>query len=98
MIVVDFYEFCDLPDGTVFSYWEPCVTEGLYVRGMVIMDQDGPRDFFETSLLAVSYNGEYPEIDETYGRWGLFNYEQKFAVYEKADIEKIIGQLRCDAS
>ena len=89
MRIVGFHEFCSLPEGTVFSYWDPLVTHGLYRRGQVIFSGESPTDFFEASLKAESYNGEDPIVDLTESRWGLFDYDQQFVVYEKADIDLI---------
>ena len=89
MRILGFGEFCELPDGTVFSYWDPCVATGLYRRGEVISVDGVPRDFFEASLKAESYNGEKPVVDLIECRWGMFDYDQQFLVYDKEDIETI---------
>lgn len=93
MRIVGFEEFCSLPEGTVFSYWEPCITSGLYRRGEVISFDGGPRDFYEASLKAESYNGEQPVVDLGESRWGLFDYDQKFVVYDRDDIAVIAEGL-----
>lgn len=93
MRIVGFDEFCSLPEGTVFSYWEPCVTTGLYRRGSVISDEGGPRDFFKASLRAESYNGEHPIVDLIESRWGDFDYDQQFAIYDRDDIALIAQGL-----
>jgi hypothetical protein len=96
--IVEFEEFCRLPEGTVFSYWEPCISSGLYRRGAVISFDGGPRDFYETSLKAESYNGEPPVVDLVESRWGLFDYDQKFVVYDKDDIAVIAEGLGVSAA
>ena len=93
MRIVGFEEFCSLPEGTVFSYWSPCVTVGMYRRGAVISFDGGPRDFYETSLQAESINGDLPVVDLTESRWGMFDYDQMFAVYDKDDIAVIAEGL-----
>ena len=93
MQIIAFREFCKLPDGTIFSYWKPSVTSGLYRRGEVIFDNNEPIDFFETSLIAESYNCEFPVCDLIESRWGMFEYDQQFAVYERKDIATIIEGL-----
>ena len=93
MRIVGFEEFCGLPEGTVFSYWKPCQTSGLYRRGEVISFDGGPRDFYEASLKAESYNGEPLVVDLTESRWGLFEYDQQFVVYDSDDIAAIARGL-----
>lgn len=93
MRIVNFHEFCGLPDGTVFSYWDPCVVEGLYRRGSVISFDAGPKDFYESSLIAASWNCEFPVCDLVESRWGMFNYDQLFLVYEQQDIAVIAEGL-----
>jgi hypothetical protein len=93
MRIVGFEEFCSLPEGTVFSYWEPCQASGLYRRGEVISFDGAPRDFYEASLKAKSCNGEPPVVDLIESRWGLFEYEQQFLVYDKDDIAVIAEGL-----
>jgi hypothetical protein len=93
MRIVGFEEFCSLPEGTVFSYWKPCQTSGLYRRGEVISFDGGPRDFYEASLKAESCNGEPPVVDLIESRWGLFEYDQQFLVYDKDDIAVIAEGL-----
>lgn len=93
MQIVGFGEFCKLPVGTVFSYWEPCIARGLYRRGEVIEFDGGPKDFFEASLTAELYNGEDPIVDLIEARWGLFDYDMQFLVYEQADIDVIAEGL-----
>jgi hypothetical protein len=96
MRIVDFQEFCSLPEGTIFSYWKPCMTSGLYRRGEVICHDGGPRDFYEASLKAESWNGEDPIVDLTESRWGLYEYWQQFVVYDKEDIAVILEGLGHD--
>lgn len=93
MRIVNFHEFCGLPKGTVFSYWEPCIVSGLYRRGSVISYDGGPRDFFEATLIAASWNGEFPVVDLVESRWGEFDYDQLFLVYEPQDIAVIVQGL-----
>mgnify|MGYP006367546045 FL=1 len=93
MRIVNFHEFCGLPDGTVFSYWEPCIVSGLYRRGSVIQGVDGPLDFFEATRVAASCGGEFPVCELVEARWGMFDREQLFLVYEPQDIAVIADGL-----
>jgi hypothetical protein len=98
MRIVGFDEFCSLPNGTVFSYWQPCIALGLYRRGDVISFDGGPKDFFEASLKAESHNGEPPVVDLIESRSGMFDYGQHFVVYDKADIDVIAEGLGIQSS
>ena len=101
MKVVDFKTFCSLPDGAVFSYWQPCVGDGLHVRREVIYSKGEPIDFFESSCLPQCDWNEStrlsdpdlpPVLDDIMGRWGIFDYDQLFAVYEADDLRRL-GQM-----
>lgn len=94
MKIVSFTELCALPDGTIFSYWEPCIASGLFRRGSVIFDADGkPIDFFEASLTPESYNGDDPVVELVEGRWGLFEHDMQFVLIESEDISVIAEGL-----
>lgn len=95
MRVVCFEDFCNLPDGTIFSFWEPCVAEGLYRREEVLYDDSGHRiDFWMMSLIAESdAHGSGPAVCVDQFRWGMYEYDQKFAIYEKEDLGKLAWAL-----
>ena len=94
MKIVGFYEFCSLPAGTVFSYYEPCVITGLYRKGDTIAhDADGPSDFWESSIQAECINGDHPTVDDIESRWALYDRDAEFAVYEPEDIAKMKEML-----
>ena len=94
MHVVGFRGLCELPPGTIFSYLQDGVVDDLLRLGDVIRRDDGtPIDFYETSLIASNPNGEgyVVELDER--RWGLFDYDAKFLVYDLDDVNKIVRGL-----
>ncbi len=103
MKLVDWEDFCEMPDGTVFSIYESngYPTEGLAVRRQVIHnDQGGAIDFFFTSLVPEARPIEPPddiglavELDFTPGRWGVYDYDQLFAIYESDDLAGMIACL-----
>jgi hypothetical protein len=98
MRIVNFEEFVKLPVGTVYSYWEPEIATGLYRRGDICHDTNGkPIDFYESNLIAWKYyygsRDTAPFVDLTPGRWGLYDYDQLFVIYEEADIAKIAEGL-----
>lgn len=96
MKLVNFDTFAALPAGTVFSYFEPQVCSGLFRKGNTIygdMDNRDPIDFFQSSFVPECINGADPTVDGVQSRWGLFEYEQQFAVLDTQDIETLMGML-----
>ena len=87
MKVTDFLEFCALPEGTIFSYYCPGNCSGLFRKGETIFHDGSPIDFFETSIVPSCWNGDPPTVDRLMTRWGLYEYDQKFAVLEAPDIQ-----------
>src|SRR5262245_48431229 len=93
MKIVNFDELVKLPKGTIYSDYEPCVCDGLFRFESVIEYEGGPKDFFYTSLIGQCDNGEAPVVDDVMSRWGLFDYNAQFAVYEKADLTLIKSMI-----
>jgi hypothetical protein len=101
MKIVSFPEFAKLPVGTIYSYYEPCVCRGLMSKGDTIYDiagdvrggENNPIDFFEQSLTGECWNGDDPIVDEGWSRWGLFERDAQFAIYELDDLELIKSQV-----
>lgn len=99
MKILSFEEFCKEPDGTVFSCADVLDygSGQLYRRGEVISYDGGPKDFFVASLFAEQQApGAAFVVDLTESRWGLFDYDQEFAVYENEDISTIIRGMASD--
>jgi hypothetical protein len=109
MRVVTFQELCALPSGAIFSAFSPNIVEGLYRRGALLPSGEnadyyrGPAaDFFYRTLFAeVDHNKvskdpkdqQFRPIGST-GRWGNFDPDELFVLYEPDDIRFIVGQLR----
>ena len=95
MKIVEFKEFCSLPDGTIFAYLSDCcgIAEGLWRRGEVIFSDGRPMDYFEADILAARYNCGPFQLDEAVGRWGMYEYEQKYLIYEEPDLSRMIAIL-----
>lgn len=84
--IADWAEFAALPPGTLFSYWTPCVAQGLFVKGDTIEHDGVPRDFFEMSLIAgVEIGDGSIYVADGESRWGCFDYTQQFLVYGDDD-------------
>lgn len=93
MKILNFKEFCALPEGSIFSYYEPAICTGLHRKGRTISWDGEPRDFFEAHLVPQCWNGEHPAVDNVESRWGLYDEEQLFAVLEDDDIQAIRDML-----
>lgn len=106
MRIVNRKEFSELPNGTLFSEYNPVVFQGLFIK----CEQMGS-DYGELSLIgnvkaassdqsfqileSAEENGTSFDLDfESYGRNGIFNEEQKYAIYERKDIEELIQALK----
>lgn len=98
-------EFVQLPPGTVFSFWEPCIATGLHVKGntieQVAFNSDTANDFFYLPLLPEpdslqDYGGPGfppPCLPALLHRWGMYDHAQLFAVYEPNDVRDLIAAL-----
>jgi len=94
MKIVNFDEFALMPEGTVYSDYRPVVCEGLYRKGKTIFrDATEPIDFFLSSFIADCWNGEHPDSNGDESRWGLFEWEASFVIYEKDDVKKLVDRL-----
>lgn len=90
MKILTFDEFVVLPPGTLFSYYEPTLCAGLLRKGKTIYDGERAIDYFETSLVPISWNGEEPPtLETTETRWAEYERSQLYAVLEPADIETL---------
>lgn len=99
MKVCTFDEFVKLPDGTLFSYWTPAIADGLYVKGDNYEGRSGKiNDFLELSLLPGPdievTRPDVPLLDpDGWGRWGIYEFDQLFAVYESADLDVLANAV-----
>lgn len=94
MKILNFSEFAALPPGAIFSYYEPAICTGLHRKGDTISYDSGPKDFFEAHLWPQCWNGEHPTVDNIESRWGMYEYDQLFAVCEPSDVAAIITMLK----
>lgn len=101
MKILNWTEFAAMPEGTVFSFWEPCIAEGLHQKGETWLHDGKPGDFWYSDLIAspapdkdgwATPDGPL-EVSDAESRWGMFEYDQLFAVYERADVQHIIERL-----
>lgn len=101
-------QFMEIPAGTVFSYYSPCIFRDLNIKDS--SPKKGYPDFLMSGLVGavdctgsddfsvkceMMENGESCPVDFNFsGREGLFDDELIYAIYEKEDIEKLIKRLQ----
>jgi hypothetical protein len=101
-------QFMEMPEGTVYSYYEPYCFRGLQIKDS--SPEKGYPDFSCSDLIGAiecdssddfvtkcerMETGESVSVDFEYsGREGLFDEKLLYAIYEKPDIEKLIKRLQ----
>ena len=106
MKIVNLKTFRSMPEGTVFMKFEPCIFGSLCVKAGTmesdfvaasLTDEIDANDSVEMAdkLFAAMQdpNLSIPVYFEAYSRDGMFEDDQMFAVYEKADIEGLVKKL-----
>lgn len=94
MKIVTLQEFFKLPPGTIYSNYEPAICAGLFRKGDTCVLENGECfDFFYASACAQCYSEVFtrevdlaPTVDDIESRWGLYDGDAQFAVYEPADL------------
>lgn len=105
MKIVNLETFRSLPNGTVFSKYEPCYFDGLKIKVdtwdsdflyqdlIGNIDADSTEDFTEKCDSASEDGNSIPLDFQCSQRDGLFEKNQLFAVYEKDDLIGLIIRL-----
>jgi hypothetical protein len=97
MRILNWLDFADLPEGTLFRKYEPDCFEGLCIKGSTINHDGIPADFFLTYLDNhdgyAHQEGRFKFDYDIQGRDALFDKNQLFAVYEDDDINHLIKVL-----
>lgn len=107
MKIVNFETFRKLPPGTIYCKYEPQVFRELEVKDETLdygdflcacltgwVDSNGSDDTTEI-LYEAEKTGESFDLEvDCYGRDGMFEEDQLFAVYEKKDVEQLIQALQ----
>ena len=99
-------EFLAMPPGTVFSFWRPAIANGLHVKGETIQHDDADSlpydaDFYYLPLLPEAANTSgpldlTPVMSNSLYRWGMYDEDQLFAVYEKDDLAILVRRFGRD--
>lgn len=96
MRTIAFEEFAAMPEGTIFSYYEPMVCQGLYRKGKTLFDGDQPFDYFQESLIADCWNEQEPTVGDGQTRWAEDRFTQLYAIYEEEDVAALVRLLGND--
>lgn len=105
MKIIKLEEFLKLPEGVIYSKYEPCIFGDIHIKG-----ESWNPDFLCCSLVGNIASDSEDEFDKmcelaesgedvnlcfkTYYRDGIFNEDQLFAVYNKKDIQCLIDILK----
>lgn len=96
MKIIDFYELAKQPKGTIFAEWDEGSHGPISRLGNFIFKNDGtPIDYFCCEIASFSPNGCGPCVSNIEGRWGMFDHDAKFLVWEKEDVERMVRILTC---
>lgn len=106
MKIVKLDQFLKLPPGTLFAKYVPCVFEELTIKGETlpatkdfcyqdIISVDAGTCGDSADMLFLAEEGASINLDlNCQGRDGCFEPDQLFAVYERQDVEQLIGRLQ----
>ncbi len=108
MRIVDLEAFRALPAGVLYAKYRPCTFDNLSIKGdtwehdfltLSVIEPSfvGDMDCGErcATLDAMSERGESRAIEfDSYGRDGMFDKDQLFAVWERDDVAVLIEQLQ----
>lgn len=106
MKIVNRKDFLGMPDGTLYSLYEPCIVAELRIK-----DESSEADFCYNQIIGeFDYNDGYEHVDilldmENNGteiplyldaiyRDGSYKYDQLFLVYDNNDIQLLIDRLK----
>lgn len=91
-------ELAEMPEGVIYTYFSPMIAEGLYRKGETLRRDDGSAlDFYQSSLLPSCDFCSDPvplmQVAEYEARWGMYDWDAQFLVYEDAEIHRVVEAL-----
>ena len=105
MKIINLTEFRAMPEGTVFCKYQPCCFGELEIKGETwehdficasltgVIESEGSDDMMN-KLDQYEKSKESFKLDlEYYGRDGLYEDNQLYAIYEKSDIQQLVNKL-----
>ena len=107
MRIINLEEFRKMPEGTIYCKYTPCCFSDLEIFGGDCggidfvsasltgwVESEGSNEMFDI-LERAEKTGESFKLDtECYGRDGLYEDKQLFAIYENEDILQLIETLK----
>lgn len=107
MKIVNRQQFLEMPSGTVFAKYEPCVFGDLMIKGESLPECN---DFYAQTLIEVEGDNSVlvlTDLDRAYStggsvsldfhcqyRDGTYDRHQLFAVFESKDVSELIDRLK----
>jgi len=99
-------EFLKMPPNTLYSTFKPCYLGDMEIKMESMesdffaqrihdaIDCDNSEEFTE-KLMRANKTGESLEMDlDSYGRDGAFGFDDRYAVWERKDVEELIERLK----
>ena len=108
MKIVDLQTFLSLPEGTVYSRYQPCIFTGLEVKAsapgdmdhdwcyddlIIPIDADDSGDFSAKCSIAEAGVSVALDFYNSTSRDGMFDDEALFAVMEPDEVRALIAKL-----
>ena len=106
MRIINRKEFLSLPEGTVFSEFEPHFFDGLFIKGETVGDDDyleetlvgnvastGSGNYSDIVSRAVENGQEFSLEFGATSRNGMYDDEQLYAVYSQDDVKQLVERL-----
>ena len=110
MKIINYDTFVKLGKNIMYSFYEPTYTSGLMIKEDTLNggndwfyydlldnpDQDYDGEFLQyPDVIEKMENGESIKADfSCLERDGMFDYDRKFLIYEKEDIQEMINKLK----
>lgn len=104
MKIYKFKDFLKLPEGTVFCYGERWNFSGLCIKGKSLVDDFLFKDYCGICDHNDDIFGDYEsmlasnksvDINDDYGRDGMYDNSRIFLVYERDDLIKMMEDFIC---
>lgn len=104
MKIVDYDTFIKMPAGTLYAEYTPCIFGETFIKQDNVSGRD--RDWFYSELVSNPDNDDWVDACEAmekgeelppetaWSRDGMFDYDRKFLVYSRHDVETMIETLK----
>jgi hypothetical protein len=90
MKIVTREEFLKLPEGTLYSKYQPCVADQIHIKGETVMDDFCCVDISDsTDFMYAAGNSQPVNLDRPYRDGCSRDKDQLFAVWELDDLKEL---------